>query len=155
MNTTSNPECEAAQLALSTTMDTGLDLPEGVMEHVANCPACSAFNEAWSGSIDAILAKPLPPAGIHLRETILAFPIDPLGQQSEPRSHRGYISAVAAAIVLGFFAYILVDIRPADRGVTTRDTLAQQELAALKSDFKDGLAALSGPTGAMQRVFGR
>ena len=155
MTTTPKPECEAAQLALSTTMDTGIDLPEGVMEHVANCPECSAFDEAWSGGINSILAKQLPPAGIKLRETILSLPTAGGSHQASVGSLRGYISAAAAAVVLGFFAYSLVDIRPADRGVSKRETPAREELAALKSDFSDGLAALRGPAGAMQRVFGR
>jgi anti-sigma factor RsiW len=149
---TMNPRCEAVQMEISNALDEGAPLPTDAQEHVATCPACAAFLGAWTGGIDELLSAPLPPAGLELRNAVLAYPGSVERMDSVRRRYRGYASAVAAAVVLGLLGYALVDVRPGGTEVVEHETVAQKELAALKSDFRNGIAALRAPANAMQRV---
>jgi hypothetical protein len=147
---TLNPICEATQREISAALDDGIKLPAAVLDHVEHCPDCAAFLDAWSGSLEGMLAGPLPPAGPALREKILAMPGESVRAESTRHRFRGYLSAAAVAVVLGICGYTLIDIRP--EGTTRRTTVAEKELAAIKSDFRRGLAALREPASAVQRV---
>ena len=145
-----NPTCDATQRDISAALDDGIKLPAAVLDHVEHCPDCAAFLDAWSGGLNDLLAAPLPSAGLALREKILAMPVETVRVESTRHRFRGYLSAAAAAVVLGVCGYTLIDINPG--GTTKRETIAERELAAIKSDFRRGLAALRQPTGAIQRI---
>jgi hypothetical protein len=147
---TLNPICEATQREISTALDDGIKLPAAVLDHVEHCSECAAFLDAWSGGLEGMLAAPLPPAGPALREKILSMPKESVRVESTRHRFRGYLSAAAAAVVLAICGYTLIDIQPV--GTTHRKTRAENELAAIKSDFRRGLAALREPASAVQRV---
>jgi hypothetical protein len=147
---TLNPICETTQHEISAALDDGIKLPTAVLDHVEHCSECAAFLDAWSGGLEEMLAAPLPPVGPALRDKILAMPKESVRAESTRHRFRGYLSAAAAAVVLGICGYTLIDIQPV--GTTHRQTRAEKELAAIKSDFRRGLAALRQPTSAVQRV---
>jgi len=145
-----NPICEATQHEISAALDDGIKLSPAVLDHVEHCPECAAFLEAWTGGLEGMLAAPLPTAGPALREKILSMPKESVRVESTRYRFRGYVSAAAAAVVLAICGYTLIDINPA--GTVHRQTRAEKEYAALKSDFRRGLAALREPANAVQRV---
>lgn len=150
-----DPICDAVQREISAAIDDGTKLPAALFRHAEHCPECTAFLEAWSGGLEAKLTSPLPPAGLELREKILAFPKRNAGARVAPAAHRfrRYISAAAAVVVLGICGHMLIDVRSTgDVAVSTETSPGEKELAAIKSDFRRGLAALREPTGAVQRV---
>ena len=147
---TLNPTCEATQCEISAALDDGLKLPAAVLDHVEHCPDCAAFLDAWTSGLEGMLAAPLPPAGPALREKILSMPGESVRVESTRHQFRGYVSAAAAAVVIGICGYTLIDIHP--QGTADRPSRAEKEYAALKSDFRRGLAALREPAGAVQRV---
>jgi len=145
-----SPVCEAIQCEISAALDDGIKLPAAVLEHVDHCPDCAAFLDAWTGDVERLLAAHLPPAGPALREKILSMPEESVRAASSRHRFRGYVSATAAAVVIGICGYSLIDINPG--GTTRRTTMAEREYAAIKSDFRRGLAALREPAGAIQRA---
>ena len=145
-----NPKCDATQRDISAALDEGIKLPAAVLNHVEHCPDCAAFLDAWSGGLEGMLAAPLPPAGMELRERIHAMPVEVSRVENTRHRFRGYLSAAAAAVVLGIAGYTLIDVRPV--GTTKRTTMAEREYAAIRSDFRRGLAALREPASAVQRV---
>lgn len=147
-----NHDCETVQMDISNALDEGAELPADALKHAATCPECAAFVGAWTDGLNTLLASPLPPAGLELRNAVLNFPEKPVQAQSKRRNFRNFVSAAAAAIVFGLLAYTLVDVRPGSTTVVAQDTMAQKELAALKSDFRNGIAALREPASAMQRL---
>ncbi|MCW1886600.1 hypothetical protein OKA04_17815 [Luteolibacter flavescens] len=147
---TLTPICEATQRQISEALDTATKLPASTLDHVEQCPGCAAFLDAWSGGLDEILAGPLPPAGLELRDKILSMPAENTRARGTRHRFRGYFSAAAAAVVLGICGYSLIDIETG--GTAVRMTPAERELAAIKSDFRRGLAALREPANALQRV---
>lgn len=147
---TLSPICEATQHDISAALDDGIKLPAAVLDHVEHCSECAAFLDAWSGGLEGMLAAPLPPAGPALREKILAMPNESVRVESTRHRFRGYLSAAAAAVVLGICGYTLIDIRPV--GTAHRPTRGEKEYAAIKSDFRRGPAALREPASAVQRV---
>ena len=147
-----NPTCDDIQLEISSALDEGNKLPAAVLDHAAHCPDCTAFLDAWTGGLDKTLAAPMPPAGLVLRDEILALPAETVRIESTRHRFRGWVSAAAAAVVLGVAGYTLVDIQPSGTSAATRPRMAERELAALKSDFRRGLAALREPAGAVQRA---
>lgn len=147
-----NHDCETVQMDISNALDEGAELPADALKHAATCPECTAFVGAWTGGLDTLLSRSMPPAGLELRSAVLNFPEKPAQSNSTRRQFRGYASAAAAAIVFGLLGYTLVDIRPGSKTVVAQDTMAQSELAALKSDFRNGIAALREPASAMQRL---
>lgn len=98
-----------------------------------------------------LLEAPLPPAGLALRETVLAMPRT-MGFRSRGRNWRAFVSAGAAALLLGVFGYSLIDIRTTPVQVHTQRSAASKELNALKADFRRGLGALRAPANAMKLV---
>lgn len=149
---TINPRCEAIQMEISNALDEGAPLPADALDHAATCPDCTAFLGAWTGRIDEILSGPMPPAGLELRNEVLAYPERVSKLNSTRRRYRGYASAAAAAVMLGLLGYTLVDVRRGGTEVVKHPTAAQKEIVALKSDLRSGIAALRGPASAMQRV---
>jgi hypothetical protein len=147
-----NPTCEDIQLEISSALDEGNKLPAAALDHAAHCPDCAAFLDAWTGGLHETLAGPMPPAGLVLRDEILALPAETARVESTRHRFRGYLSAAAAAVVLGIAGYTLVDIQPSGTTAAHRPSMADKELAAIKSDFRRGLAALREPAGAVQRV---
>lgn len=145
-----NPKCDATQRDISAALDEGIKLPAAVLDHVEHCPDCAAFLDAWSGSLEGILAAPLPHAGPELRDKILAMPAEVARVERIRHRFRAYLSAAAAAVVLGVAGYTLIDVPPVR--TTKRATVAKREFAAIKSDFRRGLAALREPASAVQRV---
>lgn len=145
-----NPICDATQRDISAALDEGIKLPAAIVDHVEHCPDCAAFLDAWSGGLEGMLAAPLPPAGLELREKILGMPAEVSRVESTRHRFRGYLSAAAAAVVIGIAGYTLIDVRPV--GTTKRQTIAEREYAAIKSDFRRGLSALREPANAVQRV---
>ena len=145
-----NPICDATQRDISAALDEGIKLPAAVLDHVEHCPDCAAFLDAWSGGLEGMLAAPLPPAGLALRERILAMPAEVSRVENTRHRFRGYLSAAAAVVVLGVAGYTLIDVGPV--GTTRRTTVAEREYAAIKSDFRRGLSALREPANAVQRV---
>ncbi|MCW1921625.1 hypothetical protein OKA05_03615 [Luteolibacter arcticus] len=149
---TLNPICEAAQRDISAALDDGIKLPASVLDHAEHCHDCAAFLDAWSGGLEEKLAAPLPPAGLELREKVLAMAGESVRVESSRHRLRGFVSAAAAAVVLGICGYSLIDIEPAGTSQVHKASYAEREFAALKSDFRRGLAALREPAGAVQRV---
>jgi hypothetical protein len=147
---TLNPTCEATQREISAALDDGIKLPAAVLDHVEHCPDCAAFLDAWTGGLEGMLGAPLPPAGLTLRDKILSMPGESDRVESTRHRFRGYVSAAAAAVVIGVCGYSLIDISP--HGTVKRTTPAEREYAAIKSDFRRGLAALREPASAVQRV---
>ena len=147
---TLNPTCDAIQRDISTALDEGIKLPAAVLDHVEHCPDCATFLDAWSGGLEGMLSAPMPPAGLELRERILAMPTEVSRVENTRHRFRGYLSAAAAAVVLGVAGYTLIDVRPV--GTTKRTTMAEREFVAIKADFRRGLAALREPASAVQRV---
>ncbi|MEK7950149.1 hypothetical protein [Luteolibacter soli] len=147
---TLNAICDATQRDISAALDEGIKLPAAVIDHVEHCPHCAAFLDAWSGGLDEMLGAALPPAGLELREKILAMPRESVRVESTRHRFRGYLSVAAAAVVIGICGYTLIDVRPV--GTTHRPSVAEREYAAIKSDFRRGLTALREPAGAIQRV---
>lgn len=151
---TPNPVCESTQQEISFALDERRTIPKAALDHALLCHNCAAFLSAWEGGLHAMLASPLPVAGIALRESVLAMPRG-FHSTKASRSWRSSISAIAAAILLGAFGYALIDIRPAPAREQTHQSAAGEELAALKSDLRRSLSALRGPADAMQNVLGR
>ena len=73
---------------------------------------------------------------------------------------RGYLSAAAAAVVIGICGYSLIDIREPGTLTTANDlpkgkVATVRELVALRSDLRKGLDTLRQPVESVQRVLGR
>lgn len=150
-----NPECESAQQALSSAMDDGTPFPAAALDHADRCGACNAFLDAWTGGLGDRLAAAPAPASPSLRSAILELPEIPSRRHTTRPRWQRFISAAAAAVVLGFFAYTLVDVHPAGTAADARHDAREKELAALKSDLRRGLVALRAPSSAVQRVIGQ
>jgi hypothetical protein len=144
--------CHDIQAALSDAIDRGDPPPAPLLEHAADCQDCAAFLAAWSGDLDDVLAAPLPPAGLELRQRILALPAASRRSEGTRQRLRAIASAAAAAVVLGIAGYALIDVKPSGTAISSRPNVAERELAAIKSDLRRGLAALREPAGAIQRV---
>lgn len=165
-----NHLCDAIQQEISTSLDEGKLLSAELTSHVEGCENCAEFIEFSTSGIIAILAEPLPPAGIALRGQILSLPQtarapNSVSRPAPPSARRGrsIISSLAAALVLGCCGYWMVEIHPA--GYASSSYLAEmlpthklamaEELVALEKDFQSGVAELRGPFHSIQEVLNR
>lgn len=142
--------CDQTQQEISFALDESRPIPHPALEHARACPQCAVFLSAWTSGLHQCLASPLPPAGIDLRESVLALPSRP----STPGTGRfsKVVSAVAVLLLLGIAGHLLIDIRPARTRTQAGMGLQDREIAALKSDFRRGLGALRAPSGAIRHV---
>lgn len=157
--------CESIQEEISAALDEGRKLSAATVKHATHCAECSAFLELWTGPAVGLLERPLPNAGIGLRETILALPVTVANTlpaeraMTTKRNYRSYVSAAAAALTFGILGYSLIDVQPAgphaNHEFPTGKAGRLREMVALKSDFRKGVMALRQPTNAVQRVLGR
>lgn len=165
-----NHTCESIQEEISLLLDDGHGLTTCIANHIAFCEDCAGFCRLCSGDIAVLLAEPLPPPGIILREKILSLPelsassrvgYNPLRTASASR--QGFLSALAAAIVIGFCGYWLIDVRPLESSAinTGGEPLpaeklpVERELASIEKDFQQGLSELQGPVRSLQSILNR
>jgi hypothetical protein len=144
-------KCERVQWAISEAMDGGVEVPMEAKQHAWECGECGRFLAAWSGGRGSVLGEPVPEADEMLRARVLALP----GSGSAWVRVRGYLSAAAAVVVLGSGVYFLVEVRPTGEHAGARRAAAERELAAIRRDVREGVAALRVPAGALQRVLRR
>ena len=169
MNPTNHP-CDSIQQEISAALDEGMPLPSHLTGHLAGCQDCQAFLEFWTGTAAETLTRELPPAGVSLRHRILAMPAQAAPMRSEVprpdprRSFQRVLSAVAAVMAIAFVGYSLIDIRPADTAVAgansgtspvAKAVALTKELAALDSDFKQGVGELRAPMRSLQYILNR
>lgn len=167
MNTI-DPLCEETQCTLSFAFDEGRELPPSALAHAAQCADCTAFLNSMTATIPDRLSSSLPPAGIELRQRILALPQQQAAAQSSIKPKRYGISAAAAALVLGFCAYSWFDnqattdpvtvVAPEPTAVPTpapqvRDVIrSAHEIAAMKADLRRGMASLQSTSNALNQL---
>ncbi len=166
MNTLDNL-CDTIQQEISSSLDEGRVLSAEIIHHAKCCENCAEFVEFSSGEAMSLLAEPLPPAGIALREKILSLPQTARAATavSHPsptaaRRGRGIISAIAAVMVISCCGYWLIDVHPAGTAASTRvasilpigKLAAAEEFLALEKDFHQGFAELSEPISSIQSV---
>lgn len=149
MNPT-HPDCENVQQEISFALDDQCPIPASALEHARDCQDCGAFLSAWTGELHETLSAPLSPAGPGLRESVLSIPKTPATKRLSQAT-----SAIAAALLLGFLGYLLIEIRPSRTQSKSEQGPAVREIVALKADFRKGLGALRGPSNAMQHVLNR
>lgn len=153
-----NPHCESYQKRLSDALDEGKSIPPELSEHARQCADCAAFLALWQDDGAAILSQEHAPAGLALRQKILALPSTNSSAERSPRIPI-FLQAVAALVVLGFSLFHALDVRKtglvAQGGQPADDVLdhfAQQELTALEADFKNGMQDVARPLASLRNA---
>jgi hypothetical protein len=159
--------CDTIQQEISSSLDEGLPLSTEIIQHADNCENCAEFVAFSSGGAMSLLAEPLPPAGIALREEILSLSqtaraVTVASHPSPTAARRGreILSAIAAVIVISCCGYWLIDVHPAGTAASTRvasilpigKLAAAKEFLALENDFHQGFAELNEPISSIQSL---
>jgi hypothetical protein len=162
-----NHFCDAIQQEISSSLDEGRIFSQDLTIHTKNCENCAEFAEFSSIGIMPLLAEALPPAGVALREQILAMPHTArasmsISHPSTTSAWRGStaLSSLAATIVLGVCGYWMIDVHPAGHASSTylarilpTDPLTmRREVVAIEKDLTQGFAELNDPMDSIQSL---
>ncbi len=152
-------------MRLSDAMDTPEGLTPELLAEVQGHPEARAFVAFWTGETADVLAGPLPPCGIELRQEILALPqrhVAMASSTAEPADGRfkSWISAAAAAAVLFGCGWLLLQGGGPQSSTRAGNedasySLTTREVAAIQSDFNSGIMAAAQPLSAVRSSLGR